>query len=354
MTGRGAGDPEGRRIAWQKAQRLAEAGRLAHALRSLLRRAGAFTNVAGGLADDIKYLETSELMKAQGRIEPRKRFKGAPSHPLLAGRSSCGLYIDECGKSHPEPHLNDSLFVAGAVAMTPNAKNLYVRRANALKLKYFGPKEITFHEPRMSRFQGDYFLPIERRDAFRKDLQDLIERSAFTFFGVAIRKNAFEREFVKTGVDPYLPVDCYSVAILMLMERFVDFLASARTPRLGDVVLESQGPREDAEHQLAFTQLLVDGSQWVSASAFRSWLRPGIGFVPKAGSHPTELADIGSRAMFEWVRDGFPKPSARWKIFEQKTYWRGDGRNGKFGVKIFPDSDIRDTIEQRRDEVMAG
>ena len=33
-----------------------------------------------------------------------------------------------------------------------------------------------------------------------------------------------------------------------------------------------------------------------------------------------------------------------------KIYRRGDGRMGKFGAKVFPDSDIRDRVEAHRIE----
>lgn len=36
----------------------------------------------------------------------------------------------------------------------------------------------------------------------------------------------------------------------MLLERYIDFLADNSSKRLGRVSFESQGPKEDAEHQL--------------------------------------------------------------------------------------------------------
>ncbi len=38
----------------------------------------------------------------------------------------------------------------------------------------------------------------------------------------------------------------------------------------------------------------------------------------------------------------------RWAVFEGEFYCREDGRFGKSGLKVFPDSDIRVDIESHR------
>jgi hypothetical protein len=113
-------------------------------------------------------------------------------------------------------------------------------------------------------------------------------------------------------------------------------------------VFESQGPLEDAIHQRDYVGVLIDGTQWLSSSAFRQWLRTGVRFTPKQGSDPMELADMLSRDTFEWIRDGCVSSPLRWEIFGKKFYCRDDGRHGKFGLKVFPDSDIRTQIEVHR------
>lgn len=105
---------------------------------------------------------------------------------------------------------------------------------------------------------------------------------------------------------------------------------------------------EDAFHQLEYARTLLEGSQWVPDSAFRNWLEPGLQFTPKQGSDPTELADMLSREIYEWIRSGCAVAPLRWNLFSRRIYCRGDGQMGKFGVKVFPDSDIRDRIEAHR------
>ena len=61
-----------------------------------------------------------------------------------------------------------------------------------------------------------------------------------------------------------------------------------------------------------------------------------------------EIADMFARDLFEWIRDGCKNPSKRWELFSKKAYCRDDGMMGKFGIKVFPDADIRDLIEAHR------
>ncbi len=187
-----------------------------------------------------------------------------------------------------------------------------------------------------------------RQADFDQAVTELIQSANFLVFGIGIRKAGFEQEFVATGIDPYLPTDAYSVAITMLMERYLDYLSTSKVKRIGRVTFESQGPLEDAHHQIEFARLLLNGSQWVPDSAFRAWLETGCRFTPKQGSDPMELADMVSREVYEWIRGECLIDPIRWDLLSKKIYCRGDGQMGKFGVKVFPDSDIRSQIEAHR------
>lgn len=202
----------------------------------------------------------------------------------------------------------------------------------------------------MRNREGPYQFNGEtsRQIAFDEAIAELVEEIDFVAFGIGVRKDRFVEDFVETGLDPYLPTDVYAVAIIMLLERYIDFLASSDVTRLGRVTFESQGPREDAYHQLEYARALIDGSQWVPDSAFRSWLETGLRFTGKSGSDPMELADMFSRDLFEWVKNGCTGSPKRWDLFSKKIHCRDDGRMGKFGVKVFPDSDIRDRVDEHR------
>jgi hypothetical protein len=349
MNHSSAGDPSGRRLARRRATLLAEAGRVARAVEVLLKRAGSDATACSDLIKHLERQEQIELQRAHGRIEPRKRFKKHSPQPLLEKRPRSLLYIDETGKSRLEP-IVPSFFSLGAVALPEEEVDNYRAAADDIKLDFFGTTDITFHEPDMRDHDVCYYFggDEKRQQEFDEAIDRLVADTKFVAFGVGVRKTAFEEEFVKSGVDPYLPTDAYALAIVMLLERYVDFLATSPTKRLARVTFESQGPREDAEHQLEYARTLLEGSQWVPDSAFRNWLEPGLRFTPKQGSDPMELADMLSRDVYEWIRGDCVTVPKRWDLLSRKIYCRGDGLMGKFGLKVFPDSDIRERIEEHR------
>lgn len=304
------------------------------------------------LIEDIARQERIELQRSYGRIEPRTRFKTATHRTILAERHRSVLHIDEGGKSNPE-HLvppRPTYFSLAGIALPEEKIDDYKAAADEIKLEFFKRTDITFHEPQM-RERRDWFAfgnDVVRQEEFDRAIDTLLEETDFRVFGVGVRKEAFQRDFVDAGLDPYLPTDVYTLAILMLLERYVDFLSCRTTPRLAKVIFESQGTLEDAIHQLEYARALVDGSQWVAGKSFRVWLEPGLTFRPKCGSDPMEIADMFARDLFEWIRSECTDTPKRWDLFSRKIYCRGDGLMSKFGVKVFPDSDIRERIDAHR------
>lgn len=346
---RPSGDPEGRRLALNRSRLLAEAGRVARALEVLLKHASFDTAMCRQLAASIAEQERGELNRSGGRIESRKRFKGGPIQQPKSDSDRHYLYLDESGKS--SPGAVSPYFALAGIAMVKGEADRYVAQADSLKRQFFGTERFTFHEPAIRNLDGRFGFggDVERQRAFSVRLDELVRGTDFVAFAAGIRKDAFEASFVRTGIDPYLPMDVYAVAIQMLLERYVDYRATTSSERTtSQVQFESQGPMEDAVHQRDYVEVLIDGTQWVPSAAFRQWLRTGVQFTPKQGSDPMELADMLSRDTFEWVRDGCAACPGRWAIFGEKFYRRGDGRFGKFGLKVFPDSDIRDEIEAHR------
>lgn len=318
----------------------------------LLKRSGIGDGLADGLVTELGRLEQAELLRSEGRIHSRKRFKYSGKHPLLEARELSLLFVDESGKSGHEPahHVAPKVFALGAVAIGETELAWYVEQANILKTKHFGRTSVTFHEPDMRQHKGPFHFrgDLKRQQGFDADMSQLLLATPVTVFGVAVRKDVYEKEFLEAGMDPYLPTDAYALAIGMLVERYLDFLATSSVPRMGRVTFESQGPKEDAEHQLEYARLVLEGTQWVPESAFRNWLEPGLRFTPKHGSDAMELADLFSREVYEWVRGNCDVNPPRWEEFNSKIYCRGDGKMGKFGLKVFPDSDLRDKVLAHR------
>ena len=340
------GDPNGRRVARRQSHLLAEAGRISRTLELLLERAGHPVDAARTLTAEIREAEQIQALKGEGHIESRRRFKGGPARSAAPPDRSL-LYVDESGKSFPSA---TDFFALGAVAMTGAEADGFRTRADELKDRFWGHHGLTLHEPYMRHHDGDYHFDgdMSRQAEFDAAIDQLIRDTRFKVFGVGIRKGAFA-EFMSKGDDPYLPFDVYAVAIQMLLERFVDFRASNLEERTRTVVLlEAQGPREDAEHQRVYADVLLHGTQWVPDAAFQQWLETGVRFPTKHGSDPMELADMVSRDIYEWLESGCLGKPGRWAMFSDRMYSRGDRMQGKFGIKVFPDADLREVIEAHR------
>lgn len=344
-----AGDSDGRRLARERAIRLAEAGRLTNVLEVLAERAGMDVAAIHEFNLQLTREEQTSLLKAAGHVESRKRFKiTSPPPPHDTARVTDFLYLDECGK--PSFNSPDPVFALAGISMSLKEVRQYNRRINEIKIAFFGHKDFTLHEPNIRRHEENYSFGgnVQRRREFCEALDAAVTGLEFRAFGVAIRKAEFSK-FMGIGTDPYLPLDLYSVAIHLLFERYVDYLATHRPRRLlGRVTFESQGTRENAEHQRDYVELLLNGTQWVPDSAFRHWLETGVRFTRKQGTEPMELADMLSRDIYEWAKGNCSGEPRRWACFDPKIYRRGDMAMGKFGIKVFPDSDIRDAVEVHR------
>lgn len=350
-----SGDPFGRRRAQRQARELEHAGRIATLLRLLLERAGSEEVVtAKELEQNLAAAEAIAVQRSQGRLESRSRFRRPDSggNPVREDRPRHLLFLDESGTGQPPPEWNkEAWFALAGVAMSPGHALAYQEESDALKRRFLGRTDITLHEPLMRNHRQDFSFGGDkgRQREFVDAVDELVAGAEFVAFAVGIRK--WELMAGEESRDDYLPGGAYEIAMQMLLERYIDYLHHEDQDWRGRVTLEAQGSREDAEHQQAFVELLLQGTQWVPDSAFRSYLETGLRFVGKQGSHPTELSDMLARDVFEWVRSDCEREPSRWPIFEAKFYRRGDLRSGKYGLKVFPTRGVEDLVEQQRDDV---
>ena len=217
-------------------------GRLARAVDGLLRRADFSDFEFDRLLERIGIAERRELEHAHGRIEPRQRFQGGMSQPL-GRRDRDYLFADESGTSRPDTTGKDPYFVLAAVSLTPEANTFYKTASARLKASFGIPAEKPFHEPSMRLREGAWGFGgnTSKQAEFDAAVLALLEETPFVAFGVAIRKPALA-VFVDQRTDPYLPTDIYGMAIDLLMERYVDYLAITHPQRpLGRATFESQG-----------------------------------------------------------------------------------------------------------------
>lgn len=357
-------DRERRQRAWV----LHEARRAAQRLETLLQRAGAVDQVGFEQVKEqiIELAEQAEPALRDHVVDPRKTYYDVKDPK--EERPRIDLCMDESGNASPfNVAAATRWFALGAVAITAEARHRYREEADALKQEFFGHTAVVFHEPHMRQGEKEFRFDgnKNKQQKFCAAVDDLIRGTEFVAFGVGIRKRQFQNQYVNTGQDPWLPRDIYELALLLLLERFLDYLNSDATmPRserrpIGTITLDAQWPKADAEHQLAIAETLVHGTRFISGEPFQNDILPGVSFLYKTeqSSHPLELSDRVARDVYEWIREDCQETKrlgGPLDVISEKFYRRGNLKQGKFGLKVFPDTDIRERIEAHRDGFRTG
>jgi len=350
-----AQDPEAKRLARARAAQAEEALQLlALAQRRVVSlEDDALRNALDGLRRDLRRRFEADESRGGGHLEPRKKYKGRSQHLALEhGRGVITLYIDESGK--PQRDLDQPHFVLAGVAMDDDAAQAYVEAANTLKRNYGLPPSLCLHAPQIEKGVDDFAFGNDAciQAAFRQELDRLVASTDFRLLGAVIRKDKLAQLLSEGTEFPNLPPGLYEMALTFLAERFVDMLHADQVLKpCGRLVFESIGNLEDALHQRAFADLLIHGTEFVSDGCFRGWLRPGCEFRTKDGSHPIELADLAARALLNWTRAGFSIDHTFLNLWGPKISTRDEVERGKFGIKVFPDTDIRDKVVRIREVV---
>ena len=252
------------------------------------------------------------------------------------------MFVDESGSSRPNVDGKDDFLALAGIGIDPNTAAAWTLKSAEIKRAFNLPPWARL--PRAGHEKPDGHgvsgADAHRQADFDRALLDALEATPFSVFGAGIRKQAFGRLRVESS-DPYLPVDVYSMAIELLLERYIDFLAMSAEPRpMGRLKFESQGALEDAHHAREYVHVLIEGTQWIAGGAFRQWLETSPRFIPKEEG-VGEIADMLARDMQEWMRAGCTGWPGRWRLFSERIYCRGDRQMGKFGIKVLPDDDIR-------------
>jgi|GEM_PF-6739639 len=124
---KGAGDPEGKRLARRQAESADEACRVAECLAILLRRSGLPDAPAIEIAKSLRITSVQLRRKCAGRIEPRLTIKNT-SHPLHERRQSNHLYLDESGTA--SIFADDKVFALGGAVLHEEHVEKYVNAAD--------------------------------------------------------------------------------------------------------------------------------------------------------------------------------------------------------------------------------
>ena len=355
-------------VARQRAKLLKDATKRARQLRVVLEQADALKTT--GFSSVLHRIESAadDSPAVSGELYPVLATYDHP-RPDPDDRPSIHLFVDESGQAATVGEFNQDnrFFTLGAIAISTAELKRYRPRAEQLKQKFFeGGTDVILHASELReamkhshKGKGEFVLnPGKSWSALVRALERLVKETEFRAFGIVIQREVFDRDFTKTGNDPFLPRETYDLALHLLLERFTSFLASATDAPIGSITLESQNSGQDAQHQLSIAETIVYGTHWVSSKPLQLDIQPGVEFLSKQPSHPLELSDMLANLLYRLAQGGFDnkrlpylRPGDKlWDIFCEKLYQEGDLRQGKFGLKVFPAGDLDDWLNDFRDK----
>jgi hypothetical protein len=278
---------------------------------------------------------------AEGHIEGRRRPpKQRQWTDKSAPRRQFFLCIDECGSHHINP-MGDRFpaFALSGVFIDYDKYRAVDRTWKTWKSSWLGSPGIVVHEPEVRRRTAHFYRPDPNDEqALLESLEGQLGQLEYGLISAVINKNELHAAYGDEAVDDFLPVSQYLMALDFVIERFVHFLYYSADDARGIVLAESRGTLEDALVQHEYVRLMIEGTQYHSASWFRYQLAPFVEFLPKARNHTgLQLADLSARPCAEKVLAPNSRPE-RWDVFRSKLYDGGIGRPESYGLKAFPTS----------------
>ena len=183
----------------------------------------------------------------------------------------------------------------------------------------FGSRGIILHTMEITRNRSGFERLKETgfRERFYAELSRLPDRLAFRVVACAIRKDHHTGRYGPRAIDPYL------LSLEILVERFVYDLSASNAEGL--IVAERRGGVLDNELELAFLNLRIKGTRYVSPSQVQRKIQ-GLVFRAKhenvAGLQLADLVatPIGRFVLGKPVKEDFRTIERKFRS-QRGSYW---------------------------------
>lgn len=190
----------------------------------------------------------------------------------MSTRPEFRLYVDEVGNSDLESSDNPNhrfLSLSGVILNLDHVATIVHPQMEALKVEFFGshPDEpVIFHRKEMvnTKYPFEALADSSIQAAFDSRLLSCLAAWDYTVTTVCLDKKAHKENYSTWRYDPYH----YCLAVLL--ERFVFFLRRRR--KVGDVMAESRGGKEDMRLKRSFERLYEQGTAFVEEKQFQEAL----------------------------------------------------------------------------------
>lgn len=240
------------------------------------------------------------------------------------------LFLDESGDhnlSIVDPQY--PLFILGGVIVEREyADGVLGERLADFKQRMFARTDLVLHTADIVRNRGGFerLEDAQFRQRFYHELNELIRKLDFKVVACAIRKDAHLARYGMAALDPYL------LSLDVLVERFC--LELGHVHEGGTIVAETRDPILDRQLELAWLNLTIRGTRYVSAADVGERIA-GLTLRSKedrvAG---LELADLVVSPIGRHLLGKAVKPD--FEIVRSKLRASASGRIDGYGLVVLP------------------
>ncbi len=177
------------------------------------------------------------------------------------------LFLDESG-DHDLINIDKKYptFVLAGCIFNAESYKVLAKRLNDFKEKLFADKNLILHYSDYTRNRSG-FEKIKNR-SFREDffynLNKLILNSNCELLACIVDKNKHNEKYGYNANNPYL------LSLNFIIERFVFYLKSIKEK--GKIIAESRNPQLDNELELAYLNLKIDGTRYLTPKEIKDYL----------------------------------------------------------------------------------
>lgn len=239
------------------------------------------------------------------------------------------LFLDESGdhsltKIDPQYPI---FILAGCLFESEYYEKTVIQEIDTFKKELFGNNKIILHTDDITRNKRGFEKIKEKdfRQNFYQRLNSLLDKLNFKILACAIRKDAHFEKYGLAAIDPYM------LSLNCLVERFVFELEAV--DKQGIIIAESRNSILDNQLELAFLNLKVQGTNYISAVRVKKSIAQLSIREKKENIVGLQIADLIASPIGRNILG--KKNQIDYKAIERR-YRSKDGKYLGFGLVVLP------------------
>jgi hypothetical protein len=239
------------------------------------------------------------------------------------------LFLDESG-DHNLTKIDPQypIFVLAGCVFKPGYYNeTAVSRIESLKEELFETKEIILHTEDITHNRNGFERIVDEdfRNNFYKRINCTLDELDFQIIACAIKKDKHFEKYGLAAIDPYM------LSLNCIVERFI-FKLDAKGKQ-GLIIAESRNSILDNHLELAFLNLKVQGTNYISASKVKKLISQLLIKNKKENIVGLQIADLIANPIGREILG--KKNQIDYRIIGRK-YRTKDGKYIGYGLVVLP------------------